>query len=80
MATALVSCFTGRKVNKKVAMTGEITITGKVLPIGGLKEKLLAAKRHGIEKVLVPAKNEKDLRNLPKYAKKLTQDRVCEPV
>ncbi|PLX66104.1 MAG: endopeptidase La [Denitrovibrio sp.] len=69
MATALVSCFTGRKVNKKVAMTGEITITGKVLPIGGLKEKLLAAKRHGIEKVLVPAKNEKDLRNLPKYAK-----------
>jgi len=67
MATALVSCFTGKKVNKKVAMTGEITITGKVLPIGGLKEKLLAAKRHGIEKVLVPAKNEKDLRNMPKY-------------
>jgi ATP-dependent Lon protease len=56
-------------VNKKVAMTGEITITGKVLPIGGLKEKLLAAKRHGIEKVLVPAKNEKDLRNMPKYVK-----------
>jgi len=69
MATALVSCFTGRKVDKKVAMTGEITITGKVLPIGGLKEKLLAAKRHGIEKVLVPVKNEKDLRNLPKYVK-----------
>lgn len=69
MATALVSCLTGRKVNKKVAMTGEITITGKVLPIGGLKEKLLAAKRHGIEKVLVPAKNEKDLRNLPKYVR-----------
>jgi ATP-dependent Lon protease len=69
MATALISVFTGRKVNKKVAMTGEITITGKVLPIGGLKEKLLAAKRHGIEKVLVPAKNEKDLRNLPKYVK-----------
>lgn len=69
MAVALMSCFTGRKINKKVAMTGEITITGKVLPIGGLKEKLLAAKRHGIEKVLVPAKNEKDLRNLPKYVK-----------
>lgn len=69
MATALVSCFSSRKVNKKVAMTGEITITGKVLPIGGLKEKLLAAKRHGIEKVLVPARNEKDLRNLPKYVK-----------
>lgn len=69
MATALVSCFSGRKVNKKVAMTGEITITGKVLPIGGLKEKLLAAKRHGIEKVLVPARNEKDLRNLPKYVR-----------
>lgn len=69
MATALISCFTGRKVNKKVAMTGEITITGKVLPIGGLKEKLLAAKRHGIETVLVPAKNEKDLRNMPKNVK-----------
>lgn len=69
MGTALVSCFTGRKVNKKVAMTGEITITGKVLPIGGLKEKLLAAKRHGIEKVLVPAKNEKDLRTMPKSVK-----------
>lgn len=69
MATAIMSCLTGRKVDKKVAMTGEITITGKVLPIGGLKEKLLAAKRHGIEKVLVPEKNENDLRNLPKYVK-----------
>lgn len=67
MATAILSCLTGKKVDKSVAMTGEITITGKVLPIGGLKEKLLAAKRHGIKKVLVPEKNEKDLRGLPKY-------------
>jgi len=70
MATCILSCLTGRKVDKGVAMTGEITITGKVLPIGGLKEKLLAAKRHGIKKVLVPAKNEKDLRGLPKYVTK----------
>ena len=70
MATAILSCLTGKKVEKSLAMTGEITITGKVLPIGGLKEKLLAAKRHGIKKVLVPAKNEKDLRGLPKYVTK----------
>ncbi len=69
MATAILSCYTGKKVDKSIAMTGEITITGKVLPIGGLKEKLLAAKRHGIKKVLVPEKNEKDLRSLPKYVK-----------
>lgn len=69
MATAILSCLTGKKIDKLIAMTGEITITGKVLPIGGLKEKLLAAKRHGIKKVLVPAKNERDLRSLPKYVK-----------
>jgi ATP-dependent Lon protease len=69
MATAILSVFTGRPIYKSLAMTGEITITGKVLPIGGLKEKLLAAKRHGITKVIIPKKNEKDLVSLPKYVK-----------
>jgi len=64
MATAILSTVTGRKVYCKVAMTGEITLRGKVLPIGGLKEKLLAAKVAGIRKVLVPAENEKDVEEL----------------
>lgn len=61
MATAMISAITGRKVYAHVAMTGEITLRGRVLPIGGLKEKLLAAKQAGITKVLVPQKNEKDV-------------------
>lgn len=70
MATAILSIFSNRPINKEVAMTGEITIRGKVLPIGGLKEKLLAAKRMNIKKVLIPAKNKNDLIKLPKYLKK----------
>jgi ATP-dependent Lon protease len=69
IATAILSVFTGALVKKEVAMTGEITITGNVLPIGGLKEKLFAAKRIGVKKVLVPKKNEKDLIKLPKSIK-----------
>ncbi|MCA1927413.1 MAG: endopeptidase La [Calditerrivibrio sp.] len=69
MATGIFSLFTGKKVKKDVAMTGEITITGKVLPIGGLKEKLLAAKRMGIKTVIIPKKNENDLVKLPKGLK-----------
>ncbi len=65
MATALVSAFTGRKVRREVAMTGEITLRGRVLPIGGLKEKILAAHRAGISTFILPAKNEKDLREIP---------------
>lgn len=65
MATALISALTGRKVSKTVAMTGEITLRGRVLPIGGLKEKSLAAHRAGIRKVLLPADNERDLRDIP---------------
>jgi ATP-dependent Lon protease len=70
MATALASVFTGRPVHKSIAMTGEVTLRGKVLPIGGLKEKALAAKRMGIKKVIIPKRNEKDLEDIPKYVKK----------
>jgi len=69
MATAIFSIFTNKKVKKDVAMTGEITITGKVLPVGGIKEKLMAAKRIGVSKVIIPKKNEKDLVNVPKNVK-----------
>lgn len=67
IATALISVWTKKKVKKNVAMTGEITITGKVLAIGGLKEKLIAAKRMGIKTVIIPEKNKRDLIKLPKY-------------
>lgn len=65
MATALASAFTGIPVRRDVAMTGEITLRGNVLPIGGLKEKLLAARRANIRKVLIPKDNEKDLADIP---------------
>jgi ATP-dependent Lon protease len=70
IATALASVLTGRPVNKNVAMTGEVTLRGRVLPIGGLKEKTLAAKRMGIAKVILPRRNKKDLEDIPKYIKK----------
>jgi ATP-dependent Lon protease len=66
MATAIVSVMTGIPVRKDVAMTGEITLRGRVLPIGGLKEKLLAALRGGIKKVMIPEENLKDLADIPK--------------
>ena len=73
MCTALVSALTNIKVRSDVAMTGEITLRGEVLPIGGLKEKLLAAHRGGIDTVLIPLENEKDLAEIPKNIKdKLT--------
>ncbi|MEC8535739.1 MAG: endopeptidase La [Pseudomonadota bacterium] len=65
MATAIVSLMTGIKVRKEVAMTGEVTLRGQVLPIGGLKEKLLAARRGGIERVIIPHENAKDLSEVP---------------
>lgn len=70
MATAMISAMTGRAVKANVAMTGEITLRGRVLPIGGLKEKLLAAKNAGIKKVLVPKKNEKDVEEISMEIKK----------
>ena len=70
MATAIASALTGKPVSKNVAMTGEVTLRGRVLPIGGLKEKTLAAKRMGIKKVIVPERNRKDLEDIPKYIKK----------
>jgi ATP-dependent Lon protease len=65
MVTAIISTLTGIAVRRDVAMTGEVTLRGRVLPIGGLKEKLLAALRGGITKVLIPAENEKDLSEIP---------------
>jgi ATP-dependent Lon protease len=65
MCTALVSCLTGNPVRADVAMTGEITLRGQVLPIGGLKEKLLAAHRGGIKTVLIPYENKRDLEEIP---------------
>ncbi len=70
IATAILSAFTGRRVRKDVPMTGEITLRGKVLPIGGLKEKSLAARRIGIANVLMPDGNAKDLEELPETVKK----------
>jgi ATP-dependent Lon protease len=69
MATAMVSVLTGIPVRKDVAMTGEVTLRGRVLPIGGLKEKLLAALRGGIKKVLIPQENVKDLADIPDNVK-----------
>ncbi len=69
MVTAMVSTLTGIPVRRDVAMTGEVTLRGRVLPIGGLKEKLLAALRGGITKVLIPADNEKDLVEIPASVK-----------
>ncbi len=65
MATALVSALSGRKVRRDVAMTGELTLTGRVLPIGGVKEKVLGAVRAGITEILLPAENEADLEDIP---------------
>ncbi len=69
MVTSIVSSVTNIPVNKDIAMTGEVTVTGQVLPIGGLKEKLLAAHRAGVKKILIPKENEKDLADVPNKVK-----------
>ncbi len=70
MATAMASIFQNRSVKHDVGMTGEITLRGRVLPIGGLKSKILAAQRAGLKKVIIPEKNKKDLKDIPKSVKK----------
>lgn len=65
IATAIVSLFTGRKVAERIAMTGEITLRGKVLPVGGIKEKILAAKRAGISRIILSADNRRDIDDIP---------------
>jgi ATP-dependent Lon protease len=77
MVTSIVSSITGNPVRRDIAMTGEVTLTGQVLPIGGLKEKLLAAHRAGIKQVLIPKENEKDLADMPK---KIIADIKITPV
>ncbi len=77
MCTALVSVFTGIPVKKEVAMTGEITLRGQVLPIGGLKEKLMAARRAGIQDVIIPDENQRELSEIPK---EIYQDMTIHPV
>jgi ATP-dependent Lon protease len=67
MITALASLYTHTPVDQGIAMTGEITLAGLVLPIGGVKEKVLAARRAGIRRIILPRDNEKDLRELPEH-------------
>ena len=70
MATALASVFTNSPVRRDIAMTGEVTLRGRVMPIGGLKEKTLAARRSGINTIILPKENEKDLDDIPKNVRK----------
>ena len=78
MTLAIVSALTGIPVKAEVAMTGEITLRGEILPIGGLKEKLLAAMRGGIQTVVIPKENEKDLAELPRNIQKALDIVPCQ--
>jgi ATP-dependent Lon protease len=84
MFMALVSLFTGRTVRSDIAMTGEISLRGLVLPIGGVKEKVLAATRAGIQTVMLPSRNKKDLEDVPEAAREQVRfiwlDRVADAV
>ncbi|MDH4164133.1 MAG: endopeptidase La, partial [Nitrospirota bacterium] len=70
MTTAIVSLLTGKAAKNDVAMTGEITLRGKVMPIGGLKEKVLAARRAGIKTIILPERNQNDLEDVPEELRK----------
>ena len=80
IATALVSLIKDRPIRNDIAMTGEMTLRGKVLPVGGIKEKVLAARRAGIKKVVLPAKNKDDLEEIPENAKKGMQFYLAETI
>jgi len=69
MAVSLISALSGRLVSKEIAMTGEVTLRGKILPVGGIKEKVLAAHRAGVKKLILPQENEKDLEEIPQQIK-----------
>src|SRR3989475_1972376 len=80
MASALASAYRKEPLRADTAMTGEITLTGLVLPVGGIKEKVLAARRAGIKRVILPRENEKDLRELPEKVRQETEFILAERV
>mgnify|MGYP003334264229 CR=1 FL=1 len=80
VATALLSLLVGHSVDKRVAMTGEMTLRGRVLPVGGIKEKVLAAHRVGIKKVVLPRQNERDLDDIPATIRRQIQFVLVEEV
>ncbi|MCD8568458.1 MAG: hypothetical protein LRY50_09055 [Geovibrio sp.] len=80
MTTALMSALSGLKVNCRIAMTGEITLRGRVLPVGGIKEKVLAAHRAGVKEIILPSANEKDLTDIPADVKNETRFHLFESI
>ena len=80
MATSLVSLLTSRPVTPHLAMTGEITLRGKVMPIGGVKEKVLAARRAGVKTVILPKRNEKDIEDVPPNVQAEMEFRFVETI
>ncbi len=80
MVTALVSALTGRKASGKIAMTGEISLRGRVLAVGGIKDKILAASRAGIETVILPRRNEKDLVDVPEEVRAQLELRLVDTI
>ena len=80
MVTSIVSAYTGRKVRERIAMTGETTLRGRVMPVGGVKEKILAAKRAGIDTLILSEENRKDIAEIkPEYIEGLPFHYVLKP-